>query len=216
MANTRSPNTLPQTAGVAVLAEKPGAISGIILGDRSGPITGTRWPARLIPARIGIDRASHDHADATEADVGDDALEPGILVRAVHHERPPASRGRRPRRPSGFLVVELCVAIACREHAPWLLAAGRRRRADGAAVGLRLGCVERPAGRAPRRPAPVPPRRQPALPEPHRRRHRTRLGVVTFTSTRRGARRSSGSNRPASTSTSTCCTSTPTCRRPSG
>jgi len=48
----------------------------------------------------------------------------------------------------------------------------------GAAVGLRLGCVERPAGRAPPHPAPVPPRRQPALPEPHRHGHRTRLGVV--------------------------------------
>ena len=67
------------------------------------------------------------------------------------------------------VVVELCLATARRRgHAPWLLAAGD----DGQTVrpsGLRLGRLERPAGRAPRRAAPVPPRGQPALPKPHRR-----------------------------------------------
>ena len=59
-----------------------------------------------------------------------------------------------------------------------LTAGSRRRRTDRTSVRLRLGLVERPAGRAPRCTAPVPSRRQPALPEPHRGGHRARVGVV--------------------------------------
>ncbi len=77
------------------------------------------------------------------------------------------------------VVVELCLAIARRRgHAPWLLAAGDDGQTDRASVRFRLGRLERPAGRAPRRAAPVPPRGQPALPKPHRRGHRTRVAVV--------------------------------------
>ena len=77
------------------------------------------------------------------------------------------------------VVVELCLAIA-RRRRNMRPGCWRPARTGKPSVGFRLGPVERPAGRAPQGPAPVPPGRQPALPE-----------RSTFTLTRRGARRGS-------------------------
>ena len=112
------------------------------------------------------------------------------------------------------VVVELCLATARRRgHAPWLLAAGddgqtvRPSGFDwGALNDVLAACLDAP--------------RRFHLEDNLRRPSRIAAVIERAsewsTSTRRGARRSSGSNRVASMSTPTCCTSWPTCRQPSG